>query len=186
MTHENDIDIDKDKDTGTLPSRVLPCLALSFIVIALDQWSKYMIVQAFVYLQSQEIVSFFNLVRVHNTGVAFSFLASDAGWQRWFFPILGISASLVMYRLIYTNKHHALFCWALALIAGGALGNVIDRLIYGYVVDFLDFHWSTWHFAAFNVADSAISLGAALLILDELLKLKHHPKASETKKDTPS
>ena len=175
MRHEN--------DKYALPPRVLYSLALTLLVIALDQLSKYMIVQSFVYAQSQEIFSFFNLVRVHNTGVAFSFLASDGGWQRWFFPILGVSASVVMYRLIYTHQHHTLFCWALALITGGALGNVIDRLIYGYVVDFLDFHWSTWHFAAFNLADSAITLGAMLLILDELLKSKLHSKSSEEKKD---
>jgi signal peptidase II len=153
------------------------------LVIALDQLSKYMVVQEFVYAQSQEIVSFFNLVRVHNTGAAFSFLASDGGWQRWFFTLLGVAASSVMYRLIYTNKNQALFCWSLALIAGGALGNVMDRLMYGYVVDFLDFHWSTWHFPAFNLADSAITLGATLLILDELMKSRDPGNSPDEKKD---
>ena len=142
-----------------------------------------MVVQEFVYAQSQEIVSFFNLVRVHNTGAAFSFLASDGGWQRWFFTLLGVAASSVMYRLIYTNKNQALFCWSLALIAGGALGNVMDRLMYGYVVDFLDFHWSTLHFPAFNLADSAITLGATLLILDELMKSRDPGNSPDEKKD---
>jgi signal peptidase II len=159
------------------------CLGLSLLVIALDQLSKYMVVQEFVYAQSQEIVSFFNLVRVHNTGAAFSFLASDGGWQRWFFTLLGVAASSVMYRLIYTNKNQALFCWSLALIAGGALGNVMDRLMYGYVVDFLDFHWSTLHFPAFNLADSAITLGATLLILDELMKSRDPGNSPDEKKD---
>ena len=173
--------LDHDKDAK--PSRVLHCLGLSLLVIALDQLSKYMVVQAFVYAQSQEIVSFFNLVRVHNTGAAFSFLASDGGWQRWFFTLLGVAASLLMYRLIYTNKNQALFCWSLALIAGGALGNVMDRLVYGYVVDFLDFHWSTWHFPAFNLADSAITVGATLLILDELMKSRDLGYPPDEKKD---
>jgi signal peptidase II len=173
--------LDHNKDAP--PSRVLHCLGLSLLVIALDQLSKYMVVQEFVYAQSQEIVSFFNLVRVHNTGAAFSFLASDGGWQRWFFTLLGVAASSVMYRLIYTNKNQALFCWSLALIAGGALGNVMDRLMYGYVVDFLDFHWSTLHFPAFNLADSAITLGATLLILDELMKSRDPGNSPDEKKD---
>jgi signal peptidase II len=158
---------------------VLSCLALSLLVIGLDQWSKYLIVERFLYAQSQEILPIFNLVRVHNTGVAFSFLASDGGWQRWFFTTLGVGASVLMYRLIYLNKDQPLFCWALALISGGALGNVIDRLNLGYVVDFLDFHWLNWHFAAFNLADSAITLGAALLIVYEFLRGRALAKSSK-------
>ncbi len=158
---------------------VLRCLALTGLVIALDQWSKYLIVEHFVYAQSQEVLSIFNLVRVHNTGVAFSFLASDGGWQRWFFTTLGLGASALMYRLIYLNKNQPLFCWALALISGGAIGNVIDRLNFGYVVDFLDFHWLNWHFAAFNLADSAITLGAALLIVYEFLRSRELAKSTQ-------
>jgi signal peptidase II len=158
---------------------VLRCLVLTGLVIALDQWSKYLIVEHFVYAKSQEVLSIFNLVRVHNTGVAFSFLASDGGWQRWFFTTLGFGASALMYRLIYLNKNQPLFCWALALISGGAIGNVIDRLNFGYVVDFLDFHWLNWHFAAFNLADSAITLGAALLIVYEFLRSRELAKSTQ-------
>lgn len=148
------------------------CLALTLLVIALDQWSKFAIVERFTYAQSQVLLPFFNLVRVHNTGMAFSFLASEAGWQRWFFTLLGLGASALMYRLIYLNKSQPLFCWALALISGGAVGNVIDRLLQGYVIDFLDFHWQDAHFAAFNLADAAITLGALMLLVHELLNAR--------------
>lgn len=158
---------------------VFRCMGLTLLVIVLDQWSKFAILQNFAFAQTQELLPIFNLVRVHNTGVAFSFLASDAGWQRWFFTTLGVGASFLMYRLIYLNKSEPLFCWALALISGGALGNVIDRLLQGYVVDFLDFHWQDWHFAAFNLADAAITLGAILLILYELIKSREEPNRNK-------
>jgi len=158
------------------------CMGLSSLVILLDQWSKFSILAHFVYAESEPVLPFFNLVRVHNTGVAFSFLASDAGWQRWFFTTLGVGASFLMYRLIYLNKDQPLFCWALALISGGALGNVLDRLLHGYVVAFLDFYWQNWHFAAFNLADAAITLGATLLVVYEVLRSRELSKAS---KETP-
>jgi signal peptidase II len=137
------------------------------LVILLDQWSKMAIVQHFVWGQSESITSFFNLVRVHNTGAAFSFLADAGGWQHWFFILIGIGVSLFMLWLIYCNPHESLLCGALSLIIGGAIGNVIDRIQYGYVVDMLDFHARGWHFPAFNLADSAITAGAFLLILHE-------------------
>ena len=113
-----------------------------------------------------------NLVRVHNPGAAFSFLADAGGWQRWFFTGLGIVAACVMVYLLKMHTGQTLFCLALSLLLGGAVGNVIDRLLYSHVIDFLDFYYGTWHFPAFNVADSAISVGAVLLILDELLRVR--------------
>ena len=106
----------------------------------------------------------------HNTGAAFSFLDSAGGWQRWMFTAIAIVASIWIVRLLRQYPHQTTFCLALALVLGGALGNLIDRVAYGYVVDFLDFYWNTYHFPAFNVADSAISVGAALLLLDSFKK----------------
>jgi len=111
-------------------------------------------------------------VRAHNTGAAFSFLAAAGGWQRWFFTALGVAAAVFIVWQLRAHAGQKLFCFALASILGGAVGNVIDRVVHGYVVDFLDFHWHGWHFPAFNVADSAITVGAACLILDELLRVR--------------
>jgi len=111
-------------------------------------------------------------VRAHNTGAAFSFLAQAGGWQRWFFTGIGLAASVLMVWMLRAHPGQKLFGFAIACILGGAIGNVIDRLVHGYVVDFLDVHWAGWHFPAFNAADSAITLGAACLLLDELLRVK--------------
>jgi len=111
-------------------------------------------------------------VRVHNTGAAFSFLATAAGWQRWFFVVLGLAATVFIVWMLLRHGGQRLFSFALALILGGALGNVIDRLLHGYVVDFIQVHWGSAYFPSFNVADSAISVGAALLIVDELLRVR--------------
>jgi signal peptidase II len=108
---------------------------------------------------------------VYNQGAAFSFLASSGGWQRWFFSGLAFVVSLVIIWMLWKNASQRLFCWSLSLILGGAVGNLIDRLIYGHVIDFLDFHIGTLHWPAFNVADSAITLGAALFVLDELRRV---------------
>jgi signal peptidase II len=142
------------------------------IIFLLDQVSKIWITGAFRLGDSVPITSFFNLVRVHNAGAAFSFLADAGGWQRWFFTGLGLAAALWMIYMLRSHAGQKLFSLALALLLGGALGNVMDRLLYSHVIDFLDFYWGTWHFPAFNVADSAISVGAALLILDELLRVR--------------
>jgi len=115
---------------------------------------------------------FFNLVRVHNPGAAFSFLSDAGGWQRWFFTGIGLAASVLIVYLLRSHPGQRLFCFALTCILGGAVGNVIDRMLHGYVVDFLDFHWAGWHFPAFNLADSTITVGAACLILDELLRVR--------------
>ena len=142
-------------------------LAIVCLVIFLDQWSKNWIVHHFAWGHSEHITSFFNLVRVHNPGAAFSFLAQGSGWQRWFFTVLASVMCVFMLWLIHRHPEKKLLCGALSFIIGGALGNVIDRIQYGYVVDMLDFHALGWHFPAFNLADSAITLGAILLILEE-------------------
>ena len=146
--------------------------AFSIVLVLVDQISKLWIVGSYQLGESHAITSFFNVVRVHNQGAAFSFLADASGWQRWFFTALGVSAAILIIWMLKNHPGQRLFCLALACILGGAVGNVIDRVLYGYVVDFLDFHWLGMHFPAFNVADSAISLGAAGLILDELLRVK--------------
>ena len=115
-------------------------------------------------------------MRAHNTGAAFSFLASAGGWQRWLFTGIGVVVTAVIVWQLYRHSHKALFCLALSCIMGGAIGNVVDRMRHGYVVDMLDFHWMGSHFPAFNLADSAICLGAFLLILDELLRMRRGEK----------
>ena len=147
-------------------------LGVALVIFLLDQLTKIAIVGAFQLGESLPITSFFNLVRVHNAGAAFSFLADAGGWQRWFFTGLGIVAALVMVYLLRMHAGQTLFCLALSLLLGGAVGNVVDRVLYSHVIDFLDFYYGTWHFPAFNVADSAISVGAALLILDEILRVR--------------
>ena len=147
-------------------------LGIAVLIVVADQFTKVLVLGSFQYGDSLPLTSFFNLVRVHNLGAAFSFLAGAGGWQRWFFTGLGIVAALVMVWLLRSHAGQRLFCSAISFILGGAVGNVIDRLLHGYVVDFLDFHWAGWHFPAFNVADCAITLGAGLLILDELLRVR--------------
>ncbi len=141
-------------------------LSLAAIIIVLDQASKLWISSHFTYGESLHVTDFFNLVLGHNSGAAFGFLSDAGGWQRWMFSAIAVAASVWIVRLLRQHAQETLFCLALALVLGGALGNLIDRVAYGYVVDFLDFHWNTSHFATFNVADSAISVGAALLLLD--------------------
>lgn len=145
-------------------------LGVSAIVIVLDQISKLWISNHFTYGEGKRITDFFNLVLAHNTGAAFSFLNDAGGWQRWMFSAIAMVAAVWIVRLLRQHAHETLFCFALALVLGGALGNLIDRVSYGYVVDFLDFYWKENHFPAFNVADSAISVGAALLLLDSFRK----------------
>jgi signal peptidase II len=147
-------------------------LGLAMVVLVADQFTKVLIMGYYQLGDSTPVTSFFNLVRVHNTGAAFSFLASAGGWQRWFFTGIGVAAAVLIIWMLKTRAGQKLFSFAIASILGGAVGNVIDRVLYGYVVDFLDFHWKGWHFPAFNVADSAITVGAACLILDELLRVR--------------
>jgi signal peptidase II len=149
-----------------------PWLGIAAIVILLDQLTKITITKLFRYGEEMVLTSYFNLVLAYNKGAAFSFLSNENGWQRYFFTGIGIAAALYIVWLLRKHSGQRLFCWALALILGGAIGNVIDRILYGHVVDFLDFHWKGFgHFPAFNVADSAICVGAALFVLDELRRV---------------
>ncbi|WP_283744618.1 signal peptidase II [Sideroxydans sp. CL21] len=150
-------------------------LLVSVVVIVLDQLSKAAISNHLVYGESFAVMPFFNLVLAHNTGAAFSFLSDAGGLQRWLFSVVALVASAWIIWLLRKHQSQKLFCFALAFILGGALGNLIDRIAYGYVVDFLDFYWGSAHFAAFNLADSAITCGAALLIWDSFKGKKHGP-----------
>jgi signal peptidase II len=156
------------KTTGGM----LPWVALALIIFLTDQFTKVLILGYYQLGDSTHVTSFFNVVRVHNSGAAFSFLAGASGWQRWFFVGVGAVATIFILWLLRSHAGQRLFSFALACILGGAVGNVVDRLLHGYVVDFLDFHALGWHFPAFNVADSAISIGAICLILDELLRVR--------------
>jgi signal peptidase II len=146
-------------------------LAVAIVVILLDQLSKITMTRLLVYGQSEFINTYFNLVMVYNQGAAFSFLANSGGWQRWFFSALALAVSIVIVWMLNRHASQRLFCWSLSLILGGAVGNLIDRLVYGHVIDFLDFHVGSWHWPAFNIADSAITVGAALFVLDELRRV---------------
>lgn len=158
------------KNSGLIST--LPWLGLALILLIIDQLTKILILDAYHLGEGMYVSSFFNIVRVHNLGAAFSFLASESGWQRWFFTAIGVIAAIFIVWLLKSHSEKRLFSLALACILGGALGNVIDRVLYGYVVDFLDFHYANWHFPAFNIADSGITTGAALLILDEFLRMR--------------
>jgi len=154
------------------PREIAPWLVVAAIVIAFDQATKITIERLFEFGDSTPITSFFNLVLTYNKGAAFSFLSAASGWQGTLFMVVGIAASAFIVWLLTRHGKQKLFSTALALILGGALGNVIDRLAYGHVIDFLDFHLGGWHWPAFNVADSAIVCGAALLIVDELRRMR--------------
>ena len=153
----------------------LPWLGLSLAIFVADQFTKVLILGYYRLGDSTYVTSFFNVVRAHNTGAAFSFLAGASGWQRWFFTAVGIAAAIFIVWMLRSHAGQRLFSFALACILGGALGNVVDRLVHGYVVDFVQLHWRGWYFPAFNVADSAITIGAACLILDELLRVRRSP-----------
>jgi signal peptidase II len=143
-------------------------LGLAFAVIVADHLTKWWISSTLDFQQAIPVLPFFSLVRVHNTGAAFSFLADASGWQRWFFIGVGILATVIIVRLLKNHGHEPRLAFPLALVLGGALGNVIDRVVLGHVVDFLYFHYHSFAWPAFNVADSAITVGAALLIWDSL------------------
>ncbi|TQV71193.1 lipoprotein signal peptidase [Exilibacterium tricleocarpae] len=147
--------------------------AIALVVVVLDQWSKAWISANFIYGEPRVFTSFFNFTRLHNTGAAFSFLSEAGGWQRWFFSVIafGVSAAIVVWiaRLPASQRWEAA---ALALVLGGAIGNLYDRIALGYVVDFIVFHYEHYYFPAFNVADMAISTGAFMLIVD-MLFFKH-------------
>jgi signal peptidase II len=158
---------------------IWPWLGLAALLLVADQVTKQLILASYQLGDSTPITGFFNIVRAHNTGAAFSFLAGAGGWQRWFFTGIGVAAAVFIVWMLRSHPGQKLFSFALACILGGALGNVIDRLWHGYVVDFLDFHWPVLsglfpggHFPAFNIADMAITAGAVALILDEILRVR--------------
>ena len=153
-------------------SSLLPWLGLALLLLIADQFTKVLILGYYRLGDTTYVTSFFNVVRAHNTGAAFSFLASASGWQRWFFTGIGFAAAVFIVWMLKSHAGQKLFSFAMACILGGAIGNVIDRTLHGYVVDFLDFHYGGWHFWAFNIADSAISIGAICLVLDELQRVR--------------
>ncbi|QHE75379.1 signal peptidase II [Hydrogenophaga sp. PBL-H3] len=158
---------------------IWPWLGLAALLVVADQITKVLILDNYQLGESTFITGFFNIVRVHNLGAAFSFLADAGGWQRWFFTAVGAAAAVFIVWMLRSHPGQKLFAFALACILGGAIGNVVDRLLHGYVVDWLDFHWGFLgglfpggHFPAFNIADAAITVGAVSLILDEILRLR--------------
>lgn len=146
-------------------------LGIALVVVLLDQFTKIAMSERLLYGQSEPVTTYFNLVMVYNKGAAFSFLSDQPGWQRYFFTGVSVIASVFILWMLKRNPDQRLFCWALALILGGAIGNLIDRVAYGHVIDFLDFHVHGWHWPAFNVADSAITVGAILFVLDEFRRV---------------
>ena len=167
------------KSSGHAGPSLALWLGLALVVILLDQLTKALVIGEFRLGDTRTMTGYFNLVRAHNAGAAFSFLAGASGWQRWFFVGLGALASGFIVWMLRAHPAQRLFCFAISLVLGGAIGNVIDRLLHGYVVDFLQFHWDfltpIFHggfFPAFNLADSAITLGAICLIVDELRRVR--------------
>jgi signal peptidase II len=148
-------------------------LWLGVAVMVLDQWTKAIVVERFDEFQQVVLLPVLDLMRLHNEGAAFSFLSGAGGWQRWVFIGLGVAVStgILIWLRRLPAKGQSLLAAGLSLILGGALGNVIDRVLHGHVIDFIRVHWNDHYFPAFNVADSAISIGAALIILDNLLEL---------------
>ena len=156
-----------------------PWLGLALAIFLADQFTKVLILGYYQLGDSTRITSFFNVVRVHNTGAAFSFLAGAGGWQRWFFTAVGMAATIFIVWMLRSHPGQRLFAFALSCILGGAVGNVVDRLVHGYVVDWLDFHFDLLsplfrggHFPSFNIADVGITIGAIALILDEILRVR--------------
>ena len=145
-------------------------LTISAIVVTLDLYSKHLILDMFAYGDKLTITRYFDLVRYHNEGAAFGFLNDAGGWQKWFFTAISVIAAIVITYLIKKHREQKLFCLGLALVLGGAIGNLYDRITLGYVVDFLNFHINNVYWPAFNLADSAICVGVALLLWDSFKK----------------
>lgn len=154
------------------PARVGRWLAIALAIVVVDQLSKVYFNTSYQYGERLNLLPFFDFTLLYNRGAAFSFLASEEGWQRWLFTGLGIVAAVVITVILRRTRGQPRFCLALAMILGGAIGNVIDRVAYGHVVDFLLFYWRDWYYPAFNVADIGITCGAVLLVLDELLRAR--------------
>ncbi|SDM49594.1 signal peptidase II Aspartic peptidase. MEROPS family A08 [Oryzisolibacter propanilivorax] len=165
---------------GSAPAgRMWPWLLWALAIFVIDQLTKQLILNTYRLGDATSVTGFFNIVRAHNTGAAFSMLADAGGWQRWAFTAIGLAAAAFIVWQLRQHPGQRLFAFSLSSILGGAIGNVVDRLQHGYVVDFLDFHWPFLsgmfhggHFPAFNVADAGITVGAACLIVDELLRVR--------------
>ena len=147
---------------------MLPWLILAVVVGVLDQVTKQLVLANLYRGEVILVTGFFDLVLVFNTGAAFSFLAEHGGWQRWFFTVLALGISAWLLALMHHHRHEKLLPAAFALIIGGALGNVYDRLVHGAVVDFLHFHYAGWSWPAFNLADSAITVGVVMMLWGQL------------------
>ena len=145
---------------------MLKYLWISLVVIALDLYTKHLASTLLDYGISVPVLPIFKFTLLHNTGAAFSFLADQSGWQRWFFAVLALVVSGILVKWLATLKNDRWLAVAIALVLGGALGNLYDRVVFGYVVDFLHFHWENNHFPAFNIADTAITIGAIMMALD--------------------
>jgi len=147
-------------------------LAISFVLVILDQTTKIGVTQKLALGEVQPVFDFFNVVLMHNRGAAFSFLANESGWQRWFFTMVSVLAGLVIIWLLQKGYKQNLFAAGLSLILGGAVGNLLDRLWHGYVVDFIDLHIYDFHWPAFNIADMCITMGVILLAIDEIRRVR--------------
>ena len=149
-------------------------IGLALLVVVIDQFTKAITLNTLKEGSSQALTSFMNWVLLYNPGAAFSMLAQSGGWQKWFFTIIGIAAAIVIIWLLKRHAHQNLFSFALSMILGGAIGNVIDRFLHGAVVDFIDVYYANYHWPAFNMADSAITLGTILLVIDEIRRVTRH------------
>ncbi len=158
---------------------IWPWLGVALIIFIADQFTKTLILGYYRLGDQTVITSFFNIVRAHNTGAAFSFLAGASGWQRWLFTCIGVAAAMFIVWMLKSHGGQKLFSFAMACILGGAIGNVIDRILHGHVVDFLQFHWGGAYFPSFNVADSAITVGAGLLIFYSFRQHRPAPGATD-------
>jgi len=156
---------------GTQGRSAVRWLWLSLAVVVFDQWTKWLIVARFELYERLEIWPVLGITRLHNTGAAFSFLSDAGGWQRWFFVTLGIAVSIlvIVWLTRLPARGRSWLAASLALVVGGAVGNIIDRVRFGYVVDFISVHYERWFYPAFNVADSAITVGAVILLIESLL-----------------
>lgn len=160
------------------PTRYGLWLLLAGLIIGLDQLTKHLAIQYLELYRPNEVLSWFNLTLAHNTGAAFSFLAGGSGWQRWFLTVVAVVICGVLLIWLWRLPHRArLLPTALSLVIGGAIGNLIDRIRFGYVIDFIDVHYADWHWPAFNLADSAIVIGVILLLIDSLFPNRHQHHA---------
>jgi len=164
-------------------TQMLKWIWLALLVVIVDQLTKYIASNSLTMFQPVAVMPMFNWTLMHNTGAAFSFLADQAGWQRWFFSIVAVVVSVVIFVWIKRLQQHEKWqAIALALILGGAVGNVIDRIWLGYVVDFIQVYYEQWYWPAFNIADSAISIGVVIIIIESIREYKEERKSNKSEK----